>query len=315
MVRPPRLEAALLLGIATSLFFGGGLGCEPELDGTQLRVTSFEDIRYVAFQGKKPPGNGWAVLEYPIVPTASIEANVGVVNPRYFQASEDAEGCVGIRKSDLSVDFRICATYQLGPTNLHIWSTLSGVTADCPGATGAVLRLVDDDVDVSAFYTCPGGMETLLEDVPSQWAAGEKWFQAFGGYNLGKGAEVGFRDLRYTSDGPFEDSDDGEIAFATYESFRLGIDAFHEFDDDDFGGGFTLAGQSFNQLNLATLQTFSLGAFPGTDVEKDLIKSHKSYAKLGNKLFPDRFDGYFKSFPKIADTLACAISEEEDFLD
>jgi hypothetical protein len=315
MPRPPRIETALLLWIAASLFFGGGLGCEPELEGTQLRVTSFDELRYVAFQGKKPPGNGWAVLEYPIVPPAALEATVGIFNPRYFQASEDAEGCVGLRQSTLAFDYRICVTYQLAPTNLLVWSTLSGVTADCPGATGAVLRLEDDGDDVSAFYTCPGGMETLLEDVPSQWDAGEKWFHAFGGYNLGKGAEVGFSRLRYESDGPFEASDDGDIAFASFAALRLGIEAYYAFDDDDFPGGITLGNQSFGELNFATGQTINLGAFPDTDVEKDLIKSHKSYAKLGNKLFPDKFDGYFKSFPKIADTLACAISEEEDFFD
>jgi hypothetical protein len=315
MPRPRSLEGALLVILAAGLFFGGGLGCEPDLEGTQLRVTSFEGLRYAAFQGKKAPGNGWAVLEYPIVPPASIDAMVGIFNPRAFAASEDAEGCVGLRRNTGTPDFRICATYQLSPTNLLVWSTLSGTTANCPGATGARLRLLDDGDDVSAFYTCPGGMETLLDDVPSQWDVGQKWFQVFGGYNLGKGAEVGFARLRYTSDGPFEATPDGDIAFASYEWFRLGIEAFHEFDDGDFGGGITFAGQARNELIFATTQTINLGAFPDTDVEKDLIKADKSYFKTFDKLFPDKFDGYFKSFPKIADIVACAISDEEDFLD
>jgi hypothetical protein len=314
MHRLPRLETLLLLLIATALFLGGGLGCEPELEGTDLRVAAYEQTRYVAFYGKKPPGNGWAVLEYPIVPTASIEANVGVVNPRYFDASEDAEGCIGLRQSDALAFFQICVTYLLGPTLIHISSNLSGATAQCPTVTGARLRLVDDGVNLSAFYTCPGGMETLLDDVESEWDAGEKWFAFFGGYNLGKGAEVGFSELRYASDGPFDGSADAAIAYATFETFRLGIDAFHLLDED-FGGGAALCSDAFGELNFATFQTLNLGAFPDTDVQKDLIKSHKSYAKLGDKLFPDKFGGYFKGWPKIADTLACAMSEQEDFLD
>lgn len=315
MNRPRGTDVALLLLAAVCLLFGGGLGCEPELEGTQLKVSSFEEIRYVAFYGKKAPGNGWAVLEYPIVPTATIEANVGVVNSRYFQASEGAEGCVGIRQNTGAFDWRICATYQLNPTNLRISSTLGSATADCPLVTGALLRIVDNGTTVSGFYTCPGGSQTLLDDADSEWDAGEKWFQVFGGYNLGKGAEVGFSRLRYTSNGPFETTDDGDIAFATYNAFRLGIEAFHEFDDGNFSGGTTFGSQSFAQLSFAVSETVDLGAFPGTSVEKDLIKSHKSFFKLGTKIFPDKLGPYFKGYPKIADTLACALSDEEDFLD
>jgi hypothetical protein len=315
MIRPRGTDVALLLLAAACLLFGGGLGCKPELEGTQLKVSSFDDLRYVAFYGKKPPGNGWAVLEYPIVPTASIEANVGVVNSRYFQASAGAEGCVGIRQNTLAFDWRICATYQLGPTNVHISSTLGNATANCPLVTGALLRVVDNGTTVSAFYTCPGGSETLLDDVDSEWDPGEKWFQLFGGYNLGKGAEVGFSRLRYTSQGPFEDSTDGDIAFANYEAFRLGVDGFNFLAGGDFGGGLGCALQARSQLISATTLTINAGAFPDTDVGKRLIKADKTYFKTVDKLFPDRFDGYFKSFPKVADSLACALSDEEDFLD
>lgn len=306
MVRAHRPEGALLLLAASMLFFGGGVGCEPDLEGVDLRPALFDTTRYVGFYGKKPPGNGWAVLDYPIVPTASIEANVGVFNTRYLQASEDADGCLGFR-DDVGFDWRICVTYQLGPANLHISSTLSGDTADCPGATGAFLRVEDDGDDLSAWYQCPGGMLTELESVASGWDAGEKWRLLFGGYNLAKGAEVGFSRLRYASAGPFEATLDGNIAFAAFDAFRYGIDAYYEFEDDDFGGGFTQAAIARGALVSATTQTRDLGAFPDTDVLKDLSKADKSYFKLVDKLFPDKFSGYFKTFPKVAEGEACAM--------
>ena len=313
MAHPRGLEALLLLLLATSLLFGGGIGCEPDLEGTDLRAVSFDDDYYVAFYGKKPPGNGWAVLPYPVVPTASIEARVGVVNPRYFAASEGAEGCVGLRHESLLPDFRICATYELSPTNLHISSTLSSETADCPLVTGAVLRLQDDGDDVTATYQCPGGEVTELESVASQWDAGEKWHLAFGGYNLGKGAEVGFGRIHYVSDGPFEDSDDGDIAFSTFDAFRLGIEAFHFLDDDDFNGAIPSLTAETNALISATTLTDNLGAFPDTDVLKDLRKADSTNFKLVSKLFPDKFDKFFKTFPKIAEGEACAMEDMGPF--
>jgi hypothetical protein len=317
MPRPRSLEGALLLILAVSLFFGGGLGCEPELEGTSLRATSFDGLRYVAFQGKKPPGNGWAVLEYPILPPASLEAMVGVFQPRAFAPSVGADGCVGIREAvQPGFDWRICARYELEPQQrVDVWSTLGANTAQCLGATGAVLRLEDDGVNVRALYTCPGGSETELQEIDSEFDVGEKWFHAFGGYNLGKGAEIGFARLRYEADGPWEATNPGLATYGSFEAFRLGLDAFHELDDDDFGGGFTLAAQARVELAFATNLTISQNLFEGSDVEKDLIKADKSYFKTVDRLFPDRFDHYFKSFQKVADTLACAISDEEDFLD
>ena len=48
-------------------------------------------------------------------------------------------------------------------------------------------------------------------------------------------------------------------------------------------------------------------------MEKDLIKALKSYVKTFDKLSPDKFSGYFKAFPKIAEEEACALDEEEPF--
>jgi hypothetical protein len=304
-------DALLLALAAASLLFGGGIGCDPELDGTALRPATFDSLRYVAFYGKKLPGNGWAVLHYPIVPTASIEATVGVVNPRYFQASEDAEGCLGLR-DDTGFDWRICATYQI-PANLHITSSLSGDTADCPGATGALLRFAIDSMNMTAWYQCPSGSLTELESVPTQWSVGEKWNLIFGGYNLGKGAEVGYSGLRYDSAGPFEDTDDGDIAFDSFRAFKLGLDAFYEFDAGNFGGGIGLAFTARSALISATTETRNLGAFPDTNALKHLTKADKTYFKLVDGLFPDKFGKYFKTFPKVAEEEACAMEDEEDF--
>lgn len=312
MTRPRGLEALLLVLVAASVFLGGGIGCVPDLDGVSLRGSTFDDESYVAFYGKKAPGNGWAVLRYPIVPTAEIRATVGVVNPRYLQASIGAEGCVGIQQSTLAYNWQLCATYLSGPTT-RISSSLSGDTFDCPTATGALLRLADDGDDVSALYTCPGGIETELESVPSQWNVGEKWFLTFGGYGLGKGAEVGYRGLHYVSDGPFEASVDGNIAFANFDALRHGMEAFYLFDANDFGGGITEAFTAGGALQFALDTTRDQGAFPDTDVEKDLSKAYKSYVKTVDKLFPDKFSGYLKAFPKIAEEEACALDEEEDF--
>jgi hypothetical protein len=148
---------------------------------------------------------------------------------------------------------------------------------------------------------------TELESVASEWDAGEKWRLAFGGYNLGKGAEVGFSRLRYASEGPFEATLDGQIAFATFDALRFGMDAYYEFEDDDFGGGITQASTARGALVFATTQTRDQDAFPDTNVLKYLSKADKGYFKLVDKLFPDKFGGYFKTFPKVAEGEACAM--------
>mgnify|MGYP003481710910 CR=1 FL=1 len=63
----------------------------------------------------------------------------------------------------------------------------------------------------------------------------------------------------------------------------------------------------------ATTLTRNLGAFPDTDVEKDLGKADKTFFKLVDGLFPDKFGKYFKTFPKVAEGEACAMEDMEDF--
>jgi hypothetical protein len=338
MPRPPRLDVALLLLLAASLLFGGGLGCEPALEGTTLRATSFEDVRYAAFTGRRAPGNGWAVLEYPARPfdppeageetvEAKIEASVGVLNPRHLEASAGAAGCVALREKTPGGDLRICASYEIAPPNLRIFSTLSAAEADCPAATEALLRVADDDTNLTVSYQCPAAANaTTLASVPSPIDEGEKWFLAFGVEGLAKGGEIGFHTLRITSHGPFlevvqgqpqrQTTPEGLIAFATFNALRIGIETFHRFGDpDQFNGGIGGANQSWVQLNGAANSTANQNRFPDTDVLRNLTRARSMLVKLDNRLFPGKVDGYFKAFPKIAALLAAALAEEEESLE
>lgn len=326
MPRPPRLDAVLLLLLGASLLLGGGLGCEPALEGTTLRVSSFEGLYYAGITGRREPGNGWAVLEYPVKanpgPTnavaASIEATVGVLNPRFLEASAGGEGCVALREKTPGADLRVCASYEIAPPNLRIFSTLSAEEADCPGATRALLRVADDGTDVAVFYTCPGAEDPVeLESIPTQLGAGEKWFLAFGAEGLEKGAEIGFADLRIRSAGPFTSSTDmdlrDDVAFGAFEALRLGIAAFHDLAAGEFSGGMSTARAAFLQLNTATNRTVNQGLFAGTDVARNLVRARSSFVKLDNKL-PPVSDTYFKAFGKVAAQEAAAIAEAEDAL-
>jgi hypothetical protein len=308
----PRLETILLALIAACVLFGGGLGCEPELDGTKFKIASYGDVRYAAFYGSGELGNGWARLPYPYVPTASISATVGVVNPSYAEESDDAEGCLFLEQFNTLTYFQLCVTYLLASTEILISSNLSGDTATC-NATGALVRLVDTGGNVEAYYTCPGGMETQLESVSSQWNAGERWNMAFGGYNLRRGAEVGYVDLRYQSNGPFEASVEGNIAYDSFRAFSSGIEASKYFLAGNFGNGFVqaLGSSSFSQNAFMAIDDTDL--FPDSGVEKFLTKAYKSNFKLSQGLTPDRYSGYPKKFQKLAETLACAMEEEEPY--
>ena len=326
MPRPPRLDAVLLLLLGASLLLGGGLGCEPALEGTTLRVSSFEGLYYAGITGRREPGNGWAVLEYPVKanpgPTnavaASIEATVGVLNPRFLEASAGGEGCVALREKTPGADFRICASYEIAPPNLRIFSTLSGEEADCPGATRALLRVADDGADVSVLYTCPGAEDPVeLESVPTQLDGGERWFLAFGAEGLAKGAEIGFADLRYTSAGPFDDAADmdrtDDVVFDAFNALRLGIEAYHDFAASEFSDGMGASRNSWIALNRAANVTLNQSLFADTDVARRLVKARSSFLKLDNKLPPVR-ESYFKAFAKVAAEEAAAIAEAEDVL-
>jgi hypothetical protein len=311
-------DLLLLLAAAACLFFGGGVGCDPELDGVDLKpayvLTDPGDKTsqdwYARFGGKKAPGNGLAQIPYPVAPGFGIEARVGVLDPSAVGDSADAQGCIGFRQSGGAVEYAICATYLTNPSRTRVFSNLSNTEFDCDGASFAILRLEDDGMTAVASYKCPtdANFATLDDDV-SEWDEGEKWFAFLAANGVAKGAEVGIDELQFYSGGPFEDSDEGDIAFATFDALRAGIDAFL---DVEAGESATSNGTAMDALlNGAIAQKESAGAFPGTDAAKLLAKAQKSAFKLVFGLYHEGEEKYEKSFPKTAATIADTLGEME----
>ena len=319
-----RPDLMLLLLAGAGLFFGGGVGCDPELDGVDFRpsyVFTIPDDKdspkdwYMRFGGKKEPGNAWSVLEYPMLPPYTATARFGVFMPDALAASEDAEGCIGFRRDDFLEEFRLCVSYQI-PANVHIYSYgLDGNTADCAGADKAYLQLEENGANVIARYRCPTDMAfTQLSSVATKYDAGERWFNLTGAYNLRKGAEVGFDDFRLTSNGPFAGTDEAEAAFRTFQGWRLALEAFYELEAGDQAGAQTNAEDAFEEFDIA----FSLFANEqvtfSPNAEKLWIKGAKGFIKTGDALFTEKPDKYFKGAPKFLDAFACSLFEmEPDF--
>jgi hypothetical protein len=161
-----------------------------------------------------------------------------------------------------------------------------------------------DGDPLSAWYAGPNGTLTELASVASGWDSGEKWRLLFGGYDVEQGAEVGSSRLRYASAGPFVHTVDGNSAFT---AFRCGIAAYYAFEGDDFGCGSTQASVARSALVSATTQTRDQGAFPDTDVWKNLGKADKGHFELVDELSPDQSGSYFETFPKVAEGRAWAM--------
>lgn len=316
-----KLRDALLLSLAAaSLFFGGGIGCDPELDGVDFRPAYVYEIPgdknspkdwYMRFGGKKEPGNAWAALAYPLLPPFRATARFGVFMPEALAASEDAEGCIGFREHDFSDEFRLCLSYQI-PTNVHIYSTLDGNTADCIGADKAELQLEETGANVIARYRCPGAMDfTQLTSVASRYNAGERWFNFTGAYNLMKGGEVGFDDFRVTSNGQFGVGAEAETAWYTFRGFNFALEAFYELEAEDQLGAQGFGEDAFDEFSNAVvyfendLATFSSAA------EKLWFKGGKGFLKSSQGLFSEKPDKYFKGAPKFLDAFACSLYEME----
>lgn len=319
-----KLRDALLLSLAAaSLFFGGGIGCDPELDGVDFRPSYVFEIPgdknspkdwYMRFGGKKEPGNAWAALAYPLLPPFSATARFGVFDPDALTASEDAEGCIGFREHDFSDEFRLCLSYQI-PTNVHIYSTLDGNTADCIGADKAELQLEETGANVIARYRCPGEMDfTQLSSVASRYDAGERWFNFTGAYNLMKGGEVGFDDFRLTGNGPFNGSVEAQTAWDTFRGWNFALEAFYQLEEDDVNGAQVAAEAAFVPLESA-FESFDMDLVNfSSSAEKLWFKGAKGFIKSGDALFTEKPDKYFKGAPKFLDAFACSLFEmEPDF--
>ena len=316
-----RHDRMLLLLAGAALFFGGGVGCDPELDGVDFRPSYVFTVPgdndspkdwYMRFGGKKEPGNSWAVLEYPLLPTYAATARFGVFDLDALAASEDAEGCIGFREDDLSDEFRLCVTYQI-PTNIHIYSYgLDGNTADCAGDIKAEIQLEDNGANVVARYRCPGdAVFTQLSSVASRYDAGERWFNFTGAYAMPQGSEVGFDDFRLTSAGPFAMTPEAEAAWHTFQGWGLALEAFYELELGDQNDAQTRAEDAFEAFE----QTFTFFANDqvsfSSSAEKLWIKGAKGFLKTGDALFSEKPDKYFKGAPKFLDAFACSLFEME----
>ena len=324
MSRTKLRDALLLCLVAAGLLFGGGIGCDPELDGVDFRPSYVYEIPgdknspkdwYMRFGGKTEPGNAWAVLEYPMLPPYSATARFGVFDPDALAASEDAEGCIGFREHDFTDEFRLCVSYQI-PTNVHIYSyNLDGNTADCIGASKAEIQLEETGANVIARYRCPGEMNfTQLSSVASRYNAGERWFNLTGAYNLRKGGEVGFDDFRVFSAGPFAMTPEAETAWYTFQGWGSALEAFYWLEAGDQLDAQDAATDAFGLFENAFVNFDDDLVNFSSDAEKLWFKGAKGFLKSGDALFSEKPDKYFKGAPKFLDAFACSLFEmEPDF--
>jgi hypothetical protein len=304
-----RLDLPLLLLAGSALFFGGGLGCDPVLEGVDFRATSrLSDPTdrtsprdwYMAFNGKKAPGNGYAALPHPLLAPFAIEARMGVFDASRAAASQGSEGCIGMRNIGAAEEYRLCVRQD--PGAMVIESSLDDETADCPPPASALetnrvrLELADDGMgEVVARYRCPGLPEVELTSAASLWSDTEEWHAFVSANGLAKGGQVAFDDFLVAS-GEVGIGDPGEFAFQTFEAFRLGLEAFYAIEDEDPSLGGARAGEAHGRLLFAAEATADLVA------AKLLSKAASSAGKL--LLSSEK---YQKGFAKLAGVEADAL--------
>jgi hypothetical protein len=302
-----KLRDALLLSLAgAALFFGGGVGCDPVLEGVTFRpasVLSDPNDRfsprdwYMVFAGKKAPGSGRAQLPYPLSAPFGIEARMGVFSESALAASAGAEGCIGLRDSGSSDEFRLCTRYEVEPVpKLVIFSNLDANTGECfPPVTRAELRLQDDGTTVTARYRCgPPAPFSVLASTPSLWTDTERWNAFVSATGLGKGGEVAFDDFEVESTGLFSSDDEAEIARATFDALRLGWEAFYAVEEGDPTLAGALAGEAEGNIHFAE-QHIDPGFAASSGAGKLLAKAASAHAKL--QAGAEKFQ---KGFPKAA---------------
>jgi hypothetical protein len=306
----------LLLALAgAALFFGGGIGCDPELDGTKLRIDSVAPFGYfMGINGSKAPGSAWLEMSYPSVPSFGITARVGVFLDEKGPATHDASIGVGFRKSDLTDSYEIRARYEYTPTvKLFLSSNLDGTTAECaPGVLRAELQIGDEAGDVVASYRCEGQtMFSELTSVASRYDAGERWFPYVAASNLMKGGQVAFDDLRLNSAGPFAMTPEAETAWQTFQGFGNALEAFYSLELGDQNDAQLRAEDAFNDFD-AAFEFFDLDLVSfSSAAEKLWFKGGKGFLKSSDALFTEKPDKYFKGAPKFLDAFACSLYEME----
>jgi hypothetical protein len=307
-------DGLLLLLAGAALLFGGGVGCDPALSGVDFRAKSRlsdPDDRtspldwYMAFDGKKAPGDGSAELPYPLLAPLGIEARMGVFDASKTLASQGSAGCVGLRNAGAAEEYRLCVRQEAGA--MRVESSLDGATADCPapasaGETNRVrLELSDDGVNAVARYRCPGLGFVQLTSVASLWSEGEAWHAFVSADGVAKGGQVAFDDFRLTGAAP-PLQDPTEIPFVTFDALRSGIEAVYAIEDGEFSEAASLAGDALGKIEFAANSFTSDRA-----AQKALAKAASSHTKLlesaGSK--------YVKSFVKTAGLDAAALEALE----
>jgi hypothetical protein len=299
-MRAPASDLLLLALAGALLLLGGGMGCEPTLAGVDLRAKSIRVPApnapdwYVAFGGKKPPGEGEVQVPYALRPPFGVRARMGVFDERALAASVGADGCIGLRDAASSDEHRLCVGY--GGSGVHI--AFGSETAECPGVRRAELDLGVDAAGTSlvARYRCTTvGVFTTLDTVPSLWAEGERWNAFVSAAGLAKGAQVGFDDFHVASkDVLFPDP--GEPTFLAFDALRSGMEAVYELEDGDPNGAAELLGEARGKLD------FVAGHIDDPALQRQLDKAASSLEKLAAS--PTKFP---KSFVKLAAIIASAL--------
>lgn len=283
-MRRPREDRLLLLAAAALLGLGGGVGCDPVLEGVTLRAARMPASAgsppdwFVAFSGKKPPGEGFAELPYALTPPFGVEARMGVFTAEALAASAGADGCIGLREAASSDAHTLCVRWESEPAALRV--SFGAESAACEDATRAELRLGDDGVTVTARYRCSAGAPfSTLGTAPSLFGSGETWHAFVSAEGLVKGGQVAFEDFAVAS-APFASPHpDADVLQATFDALRLGLAAFYAVEAGELGEAASLAGEAHGNVHFAE-QHLSAALADATGAGKLLAKAKSSHAKL-----------------------------------
>jgi hypothetical protein len=308
---PRRCPELLLLWLAgASLFFGGGVGCTPDVRGVDLRPASVLSIPgdpsspldwYVALTGRGAPGTAIAGVPYRVNAPFRISARFGVFLPELRHDTEDARGCVGFADRASSEDFRVCI--RVYPIRIRVFSNLDGTYpnfagdfADCLEDSHVEIALEDDGETVTASYRCdPGDAFATLLTADSKWEPNEDWDPFFSASDIRRGAQLGMDDLRIETTAPeaVPDPDPEEsAAFETLTAFSQALESFYALEAEDLDGAVALAELAQAQIDAADARD--------TAADKLVAKAASTHARQLDTLLAGAIDKYQKAFAKLA---------------